>query len=261
MLEDLDVREGHSVLEIGTGTGYNAALLCARLGDSNVTTIDIDPELVDSARHRLAAHGYHPHVLAGDGEQGVSSNAPYDRIIATCAIDSIPPAWIAQTRIGGVILANLRGNLMRGAQARLTVADDDAASGPFLPGYGSFMAMRHDPNAPFDYSVTVDKDTSAPVGGTTDLDPTTLSSDMSWASPRSICRRPSPIPKPGSTVSREPRSPHRTAPGPSSHHAGRAATAVGDPRKRQPPMGRPRSAAVGSLRTHGCRRPTRDLAR
>ncbi|MGH3610695.1 MAG: methyltransferase domain-containing protein, partial [Pseudonocardiaceae bacterium] len=58
MLEDLDVANGHRVLEIGTGTGYNAALLCERLGSAQVTSVDIDPELVDLARERLAANGY-----------------------------------------------------------------------------------------------------------------------------------------------------------------------------------------------------------
>ncbi len=58
MLEDLDVADGMRVLEIGTGTGYNAALLCERLGDVNVTSIDFDPELVALADVRLAHHGY-----------------------------------------------------------------------------------------------------------------------------------------------------------------------------------------------------------
>ncbi len=53
MLEDLDVRDGHQVLEVGTGAGYNAALLCQRLGDTNVTSMDIDPELVAIAGVRL----------------------------------------------------------------------------------------------------------------------------------------------------------------------------------------------------------------
>lgn len=57
MLEDLDVGEGHQVLEIGTGAGYNAALMARRLGESHVTSIDIDPDLVTLARRRLTACG------------------------------------------------------------------------------------------------------------------------------------------------------------------------------------------------------------
>jgi protein-L-isoaspartate O-methyltransferase len=60
MLEALEVAPGHRVLEIGTGTGYNAALLCERLGSEQVTSVDIDPELVALARDRLAANGYTP---------------------------------------------------------------------------------------------------------------------------------------------------------------------------------------------------------
>ena len=69
MLEALDVTETCRVLEIGTGSGYNAALLCERLGSDQVTTVDIDPELVDLARERLAANGYTPHA-GGHGRSG-----------------------------------------------------------------------------------------------------------------------------------------------------------------------------------------------
>jgi protein-L-isoaspartate O-methyltransferase len=60
MLEALNVTDDSQVLEIGTGTGYNAALLCQRLGSDRVTSVDIDPELIELARARLAANGYHP---------------------------------------------------------------------------------------------------------------------------------------------------------------------------------------------------------
>jgi SAM-dependent methyltransferase len=79
MLEALDVRDGHRVLEIGTGTGYNAALLCHRLGPRNVVSIDIDPTLVAAARSRLADLGYHPTLVAGDGTTGAVQHGPYDR--------------------------------------------------------------------------------------------------------------------------------------------------------------------------------------
>jgi predicted RNA methylase len=62
MLADLHTHPGHRVLEIGTGTGYNAALLCHRLGDRNVCSIDIHPALIHAAHTRLASLGHHPHL-------------------------------------------------------------------------------------------------------------------------------------------------------------------------------------------------------
>ncbi|MCZ9339668.1 methyltransferase domain-containing protein, partial [Streptomyces sp. TRM76130] len=93
MLAELRVADGDRVLEIGAGTGYNAALLCHRLGDDGlVTTVDLDPEITDSARRHLDAAGYHPAVVTGDGARGVPGRAPYDRIIATCALPAVPRA-------------------------------------------------------------------------------------------------------------------------------------------------------------------------
>ena len=86
MLAVLDVTAGQRVLEIGTGTGYNTALLCHRTGDANVTTVDIDAALVATARARLDDCGYHPTCVAGDGIEGYPAGAPYDRVLATCAV-------------------------------------------------------------------------------------------------------------------------------------------------------------------------------
>ncbi|MGH3900291.1 MAG: methyltransferase domain-containing protein [Pseudonocardiaceae bacterium] len=83
MLGALDLHDGHTVLEIGTGTGYNAALLAARLGASNVTTVEIDPALADAARAALDASRFPVTVVTGDGAQGHPDRAPYDRVIAT----------------------------------------------------------------------------------------------------------------------------------------------------------------------------------
>jgi protein-L-isoaspartate O-methyltransferase len=90
MLTLLDVHSGHRVMEIGTGTGYNTALLCHRLGDSNVASIDIDPDLVAAAGARLTQLGHHPTLVSGDGAQGIPDAAPFDRIMATCAIAAVP---------------------------------------------------------------------------------------------------------------------------------------------------------------------------
>jgi protein-L-isoaspartate O-methyltransferase len=101
MLTDLHAQPGHRVLEIGTGTGYHAALLCHRLGQRNIRSVDIHPELIDAARARLASLGHHPLLACVNGADGWVEHALYDRIIATCGISTIPYPWVAQTRPGG----------------------------------------------------------------------------------------------------------------------------------------------------------------
>jgi protein-L-isoaspartate O-methyltransferase len=137
MLEALDVRPGHRVLEVGTGTGYNAALLCERVGCEVITTVDLDPMLVAVARERLAEAGYEPTMLVADGHHGWPDGAPYDRVIGTCFVWPLPPAWIRQTRPGGRVVAVVPNGLVT-----LTVSDDGSASGPFHPNDFGFMHMR-----------------------------------------------------------------------------------------------------------------------
>lgn len=137
MLAALRVEDGNTVLEIGAGTGYNAALLAHRLGDDRVTTVDLDPEITESARRHLAAAGYQPVVVTGDGARGVPERAPFDRIIATCALSTVPRAWIAQSRPGGRILIPLATGLVV-----LTVNDAEHAEGRFLPTPAYFVPLR-----------------------------------------------------------------------------------------------------------------------
>lgn len=143
MLRELDVTAGQRVLEIGTGTGWNAALLAHRLGHDNVVSIEIDSNVAFAARARLAAFGLPVLVLARDGELGDEPGSPYDRIIATAGLRRIPAAWIRQTRPGGLIVApwgTHYGN--QDAIVRLAVADDGAsASGRFV-GPVEFMKLR-----------------------------------------------------------------------------------------------------------------------
>jgi methyltransferase of ATP-grasp peptide maturase system len=142
MLEALDVRDGNRVLEIGTGTGYNAALLCHRLGDNHVFSVDIEPHLITLARQRLARLGYHPTLVTTDGAAGLAEHAPFDRIIATCSVPAVPWEWVTQTRPGGVILTDLKTSLMAGSLVRLT-RYPDRAEGPFDRTYAAFMGLRH----------------------------------------------------------------------------------------------------------------------
>ncbi|MGH3602017.1 MAG: methyltransferase domain-containing protein, partial [Pseudonocardiaceae bacterium] len=143
MLEALDVRDAHRVLEIGTGTGYNAALLGHRLDDQGVYSLDIDPILVAATRDRLAQLGYHPSLVTGDGAEGFPEHAPFDRIIATCSLRAFPAQWIHQLRPGGMALVHLEGPL--GAGNLLALRRDSTqprVQGRFLPWWGCFMARR-----------------------------------------------------------------------------------------------------------------------
>ncbi|MGH3719768.1 MAG: hypothetical protein ACRDRI_13215 [Pseudonocardiaceae bacterium] len=126
-----------------TGTGYNTALLCHRAGSDHVTSIDIDPRVVSTARDRLTELGYQPHLAARDGVTGYESRAPFDRIIATVGIPGIPQEWIAQTRAGGIIVLPLDRRNCGGLLLRLTVEADGCAQGRFLPDFGGFMPVRH----------------------------------------------------------------------------------------------------------------------
>jgi protein-L-isoaspartate(D-aspartate) O-methyltransferase len=101
MLESLDLAPGLRVLEIGAGTGYNAALL-AELG-GQVVALDVDAELADLARRRLADGGAGVEVAVGDGMEGWPQGAPYDRIIVTATPPSIPAVWRDQLREGGLL--------------------------------------------------------------------------------------------------------------------------------------------------------------
>ncbi len=141
MLEMLNVEDGQRVLEIGTGTGWNAALLCARLGDDRVTTVEIDPDLTERARAALTGLGYRPSVVCGDGEQGYLPNASYDRVIVTAAAQCVPYPWVEQTRPGGLIVLPWGRGFSTESLVRLTVTGDGSASGRFV-GQVGFMWLR-----------------------------------------------------------------------------------------------------------------------
>lgn len=143
MLEVLDARPGHRVLEIGTGTGYNAGLLAHALGDEHVYSVDVDPELVGAARARLAAAGYRPTLAAADGAGGLPEHGPYDRIIATCSVPRVPWAWAQQLADDGVVLTDLKVALSAGNLVRLTRGLDGTLVGRFTRRWAGFMAMRH----------------------------------------------------------------------------------------------------------------------
>ncbi len=106
MTEQLRVRPHHRVLEVGTGSGYQAAVL-SRLA-REVVTIERYRTLADQARGRLALLGYNNvEVVAGDGLAGVPGRAPYDRIMVTAAAELVPQTLINQLAVDGVMLLPL----------------------------------------------------------------------------------------------------------------------------------------------------------
>lgn len=100
MSELLRIQPGQKVLEIGTGSGYQAAILAHIT--TNVFTIEIVKELSDEARDRLAKFGFPPErVICGDGYLGLPSEAPFDGIMVTAAPDHVPKPLIEQLKAGG----------------------------------------------------------------------------------------------------------------------------------------------------------------
>ncbi len=141
MLHHLDPQPGDQVLEVGTGTGYSAALLTCRVGADNLVTVEIDAGLATSARTNLAKLGMTPQVLVGDGEQGWPSGAPYDRIMSTAAVREVPTAWVEQLRPGGVLLTPLDTPFGCDGLLLLTADGHGAADGHLINGV-SFMKVR-----------------------------------------------------------------------------------------------------------------------
>ncbi len=121
MLEQLDVRPGDRVLEIGAGTGYNAALLARIVGSTgSVTAVDIDAELIDSAARHLEAAGVSGvELVCADGALGFAPRAPYDRIVLTVGSSDVRGEWVTQLAPEGRLLLPLA---LRGSQ--LSVALD-----------------------------------------------------------------------------------------------------------------------------------------
>ena len=109
MLRQLGLEPGHRVLEIGAGTGYNAALMAYLISETGkVTTVDIDEDTAMGARERLTEAGFERvEVVCADGGYGYEGSAPYDRIIVTAGVEEIFPGWREQLKQAGRIVAPL----------------------------------------------------------------------------------------------------------------------------------------------------------
>ncbi len=110
MLQALDMQPGMRVLEIGTGSGYNAAILAHLAGDPGlITTIDIDADLIEQAKHVLPqVIGEGMTIAQADGNSGYEAHAPYDRIILTASTPALPAALLKQLAPDGILVGILQ---------------------------------------------------------------------------------------------------------------------------------------------------------
>ncbi len=153
LLQDLEVDAGMRVLDVGTGTGETAALLSHRLGERNVTSIDVDAVVAATARDRLLKLGLRPEVITGDGFKGYADAAPYDRILATVGLRQLPMEWIEQTRRGGVIQVPWGTPYTNGDAVVRLLVNGEEATGPFtrLVEFMKLRAQRGPAVRPADY--------------------------------------------------------------------------------------------------------------
>ncbi|MET7685628.1 methyltransferase domain-containing protein [Streptomyces sp. NPDC005423] len=133
---------------VTTGTGYGTALMCRRVGDEQVTSVDVDPYLVATARDRLDSIGLHPRTAVCD----ITAELPgeYDRIVSTVSVRPLPASWLAALRPGGRLVTTLAGT---GLIVTADKAEDGGATGRIAPDPAGFMRTRHGD----DYNHTTDQ--------------------------------------------------------------------------------------------------------
>ena len=142
MIEALSVEPGQRVLEIGVGTGFNAALLDRLVGsDGAVVSVDVQPDVAEEAQANLAAAGHaRVRVVAGDGYVGYEPFAPYDRIIATAGVRDVSRSWRDQLREGGMLVVPMRFRSGSGMVVAFRRAGDELESVAVITG--GFMPLR-----------------------------------------------------------------------------------------------------------------------
>ncbi|MGA5527522.1 methyltransferase, FxLD system [Streptomyces pseudogriseolus] len=156
MLEQLGARTADDVLEIGAGTGYNAALLAELVDRGSVTTVDIDPDVALHARTRLNATGYeHVTVIERDGLLGAPENAPYDRIIATVGVWDIPATWWDQLNDGGRLVLPLRWRGQTRSVALTRHGDELVSEGMELCGFVPIIGQHGEKTSPLNADDTI----------------------------------------------------------------------------------------------------------
>ncbi len=144
MLQALNVKKGNKVLEVGSGGGYQAALISKVIGPAGLlVSLEVIPELVGIARENLSRMGLaNVQIMEGDGGEGFPEEAPYDNIIITAACPTIPEPLIAQLKEGGIIIApvgDLESQMMvRGVKEHGKMELEFLGSFMFVPMRGRY---------------------------------------------------------------------------------------------------------------------------
>lgn len=148
LLDLAELTDGLRALEIGTGTGWNTALLAHRLGGGSVDSVEIDPRVAENARQALSEEGHSPRIIVADGYAGHPQSAPYDRIASTCGVRTLPPSWLEQVCPDGIIVCPWDALEGAGVLARFECPGDGTARGTFHGGVGFVPLRTPGPQAP-----------------------------------------------------------------------------------------------------------------
>ncbi|MDX2394090.1 methyltransferase domain-containing protein [Streptomyces sp. DK15] len=134
LMEQLRLRPGLRVADVGTGAAVTCAISARVCGDSHVVSIDRDPHVTEAARHHLAALGLHPTLVTGDGEAGWPAGAPFDRIFASYSLARVPTSWMEQLAPGGTALLHVTtGSPSWPGLAVVSKGADGQVTGEFRP--------------------------------------------------------------------------------------------------------------------------------
>ncbi|MQA87476.1 MAG: protein-L-isoaspartate(D-aspartate) O-methyltransferase [Streptosporangiales bacterium] len=147
MYRHAQLYDGAEVLDVGTGSGYGCALLCARLSDQQVTSIDVDSYLTEAAGERLDAIGLHPRLVTCNATGPLPG--VYDRIVSMVSMPTVPPSWLAALRPGGRLVTVIAGTSVI-ITANKTRDEDGSvyAEGRVERDWAMFMRARSGPNYP-----------------------------------------------------------------------------------------------------------------
>jgi protein-L-isoaspartate O-methyltransferase len=150
MFRHARIGDEHHVLDVGTGSGYSAALLAHRLGGNQVISIDVDPYLVRVAAERLDSLGLRPQVETVDATGPLPGT--FDRIVSMVSVKPIPASWLAALKPGGRLVTCIAGTT---AILTATRRDDGTAFGRIERDRAGFMSTRHGADYPEDTSLDV----------------------------------------------------------------------------------------------------------